>query len=86
MQIVLLQNIFQENLEFLIILRVFFNFEKNRSQKLSMLDEKQRQFWNLQWILHKVIQSDFQFSSYFFLSIFKDTLFWNFDLATIKKI
>ena len=33
-----------------------------------MLEEKQRQFWNLHLIsiLHKVTQSDFQFSSYFF--------------------
>ena len=45
---------------------LFLNFQKNRSQKLSMLQEKQRQFLNLHWIPHKVIQSDFQFSSYLF--------------------
>ena len=52
-----------------------------------MLEEKQRQFWNLHWIKHKTI--DFQFSSYFFAGgrfsnitfcISKNILFWNFDL------
>ena len=62
----------------------FFNIQKNRSHKLSMQEEKQRQFWNLHWILHKKTQNDFQFSSYLFFYIFvsisKDMLFWTFDL------
>ena len=31
----------------------FFDLQKNRSQKLSMLEEKQGQFWNLHQIPHK---------------------------------
>ena len=37
---------------------VFLNLQKNRSQKLSMQEEKQRQFWNLHLIWHKVTQND----------------------------
>ena len=57
---------FRENLKF----SIFSNFQMNRSRKLSMLEEKQRQFWNLHWIPHKVTQNDFQFSSYLFFTIF----------------
>ena len=47
---------FRENLEFSIFFVCVFssNFQKNKSQKLSKLEEKQRQFWNLHWIPYKV--------------------------------
>ena len=48
----------------------FFNFQKNRSEKLSMLEEKEKQFWNQHWIPRKVTRSDFKFSSYFFYIFF----------------
>ena len=35
------------------------NSQKNRSQKLSMLEEKQGQFWNLHQIPHKTSNPDF---------------------------
>ena len=35
---------YRENLEFSIF---FFFFQNNRSQTILMLEEKQRQFWNL---------------------------------------
>ena len=39
-----------------------------KSQKLSMLEEKEKQgqFWNLHQIPHKTSYPDFRFSSYFF--------------------
>ena len=67
----------------------FFNFQKNRSQKLSMLEEKQRQFWNLHWIPHKVTQSNFPFSSYLFFYKFFSWYFQRYALLdfwpAIKK-
>ena len=45
----------------------FFDLQKNRSQKLSMQEEKQGQFWNLHHIPHKTSNPDFRFSSYFFM-------------------
>ena len=36
-----------------------FNLQKNRSQKLSMLEEKQGQFWNLHQIPQKTLNTDF---------------------------
>ena len=41
------------------------NFQKNGSRKLSMLEQKQRQIWNLHEIPHKIIKPNFQFSSYY---------------------
>ena len=41
------------------------NLQKNRSQKLSMLEKKQGQFWNLYQIPHKTSNPEFRFSSYF---------------------
>ena len=38
----------------------FFDLQKNRSQKLSMLEEKQGQFWNLHQIPHKTLNPDFR--------------------------
>ena len=38
----------------------FFDFQKNRSQKLSMLEEIQGQFWNLDQIPHKTSNPDFR--------------------------
>ena len=35
-------------------------------QKLSMLEKKQGQFWNLHHTPHKTSNPDFRFSSYFF--------------------
>ena len=40
------------------------------SQKLSMLEENQGQFWNLHQISHKTANPDFRFSSYLFYFIF----------------
>ena len=37
------------------------NFQKNRSQKPSMLEEKQGQFWNLHRIPNKTLNPDFRF-------------------------
>ena len=37
-----------------------FDLQKNRSQKLSMLEEKQGQFWNLHQISHKTSNLDFR--------------------------
>ena len=45
---------------------LFLKFQKNRSQKLSMLEQKQRQIWNLHEIPHKVMKPNFQFSFYYF--------------------
>ena len=45
---------------------LFLNFQKNRSQKLSMLEKKQRQIWNLHEIPHKVMKPNFPFSFYYF--------------------
>ena len=47
------------------------NFLKNRSQKSSMLEEKQEQFWNLHQIPTKLRIPIF--NCYFFISGF----FWN---------
>ena len=44
------------------------NFQKNRSQKPSMLEEKQGQFWNVHRISNKTSNPDFRF----FFSVF----FW----------
>ena len=38
----------------------FFDLQKNRSQKLSMLEENQGQFWNLLQILHETSNTDFR--------------------------
>ena len=49
------------------------NFQKNRSQKPSMLEEKQGQFWNLHLIPNKTSNPDFRFLYLlFFISVF----FW----------
>ena len=60
-----LRNIFRENYDFLFFFGVLLKFQKNRSQKLSMLEEKQGQFWNLHVILNRVSETYFQFSFYF---------------------
>ena len=44
---------------------VFLDLQKTRSQKLSMVEDKQGQFWYLQWIPHKAMKWYFQFSSYY---------------------
>ena len=44
-----------------------FFFLKNRSQKPSMLEQKQGQFWNLHRIPNKTLNPDFKF---FFLVFF----------------
>ena len=44
----------------------FLDLQKNISQKISMLEEKQGQFWNLHQIPHKTSNPEFRFSSYFF--------------------
>ena len=49
-----------------LLLNAFLNLQMNRSQKLSMLEKKQGQFWNLHQIPHKTSNPDFWFSSYFF--------------------
>ena len=68
---------------------LFLKFQKNRSQKLSMLEQKQRQILNLHEIPHKVMKPNFQFSSYYSYdrrspnrNIFfsKILIFLNFDL------
>ena len=43
------------------------NFQKNGSQKPSMLEEKQGQFWNLHRIPNKTSNPDFRFLFSFFL-------------------
>ena len=49
------------------------NFQKNRSQKPSMLEEKQGQFWNLHRIPNKTSNPDFQFLFFcFYFSFFLD--------------
>ena len=45
---------------------VSWNVGFSTFKKLSMLEEKQGQFWNLHQILHKTSNLDFRFSSYFF--------------------
>ena len=42
------------------------NFKKNGSQKPSMLEQKQGQFWNLHRIPNKTLNPDFQFFLIFF--------------------
>ena len=44
------------------------NFQKNRSQKPSMLEEKQGQFWNLHRIPNKTSNPDFRF--FFLFQVF----------------
>ena len=66
--------VFENIFEIFVFFCVFFmNFQKNRSQKLSML-KNQRQFRNLHHrIPHKTIQSDFRFFSFLFIfSVFKN--------------
>ena len=54
-----------------IIIFLFFegyflgNFQKNRSHKPSMLEEKQGQFWNLHRIPNKTSNPDFRFLFFF---------------------
>ena len=49
------------------------NFQKNRSQKQSMLEEKQGQFLNLHRIPNKTSNPDFRF---LFLFCFYFSFFW----------
>ena len=59
---------FWENYDFHVFEKYFFfNFKKNRSQKPSMLEQKQGQFWNLHRIPNKKSNPDFQFLMLFFL-------------------
>ena len=44
----------------------FWNFKRIEFQKLSMLERKQRQYWDIHRIKHKTIQSDFRFLIFFF--------------------
>ena len=44
---------------------LFLKFQKNKSQKLSMVEQNQGQIWNLHRIPHKVMKPNFQFSSYY---------------------
>ena len=44
----------------------FGNFQKNRNQKTSMLEEKQGQFWNLHRIPNKTSKPDFRFLFFLF--------------------
>ena len=54
---------------FLFFERYFFgNFQKNRSQKPSMLKEKQGQLWNLHRIPNKTSNPDFRFFYFRFFS------------------
>ena len=48
------------------------NFQKNRIQKPSMLEEKQGQFWNLHRISNKTSNPDFQFLFCFYFRFFLD--------------
>ena len=48
------------------------NFQKNRSQKPSMLEEKQEQFWNLHRIPNKNSNPDFRFLFFFYFRFFLD--------------
>ena len=45
----------------------FLNLQKNRSQKLSMLEKRQGQFWNLHQIPHKTSNPDFDFRLIFLM-------------------
>ena len=52
-----------------------------------MLEEKQRQFWNLNWIPHKTIDLDFHFSGLFFFfagQSFKTAYFWKYRKCCLK--
>ena len=40
---------------------LFLKFQKNKSRKLSMLEQKQRQICNLHEIPHKVLKPNFNF-------------------------
>ena len=42
-----------------------WKFQKNKSEKLSMLKQKKGQFWNLHEILKKITPKYFQFSFHF---------------------
>ena len=68
---------------------LFMKFQKNGSQKLSMLEQKQGQIWNLHWIPHKAMKPNFQFPSYYYYDLrssnrkiffSKNTDFYDFDL------
>ena len=62
---------------------LFFKFLKNKSQKLSMLEQKQGQIWNLHCIPHKVMNPNIQFSfnySYKYIFFSQNTDFFYFDL------
>ena len=54
--------VFEKIMIFLFFEGYFFgNFQKNRSQKPSMLEEKQGQFWNLHRIPNKTSNPNFRF-------------------------
>ena len=64
--------VFEKIMIFLFFEEYFLsNFQKNRSQKPSMLKEKQGQFWNLHQIPNKTSNPDFRFC-FVFISVF----FW----------
>ena len=50
------------------------NFQKNRNQKPSMLEEKQGQFWNLHRIPNKTSNPDFLFFFSGFFSGLKNVI------------
>ena len=76
---------FRENLKFSRFYLCLF-FQKNRSQKLSVL--KKRQFCNLQRILHMNIQSDFWFLNLtkyiYFFQCFQEYAFFDLQLKKIR--
>ena len=61
-----------EKITIFLFFQVYFlcNFQKNRSQKPSMLEEKQGQFWNLYRIPNKTLNPDFRFLFCFYFSFF----------------
>ena len=71
----LIFGIFQENCDFHVVF-LFSKFLKNRSQKLSMLERKQGQCWNLHWIPNKVMKRHFKFSFIFCLIYFSLLFFF----------
>ena len=48
-----------------------FEPSKENKSKLSMLEKKQGQFWNLHQIPHKTSYPDFSFSSFFMMEDFQ---------------
>ena len=68
--------VFEKIMIFLFFFEGYFfsNFQKNRSQKPSMLEEKEGQFWNLHQIPNKTLNPDFQFLFllFFYFSFFLD--------------